>query len=669
MSEPKTSRTTTLIATAGHVDHGKTSLVRSLTGIDTDRLPEEKAREISIECGFAHATIDGESLTFVDVPGHERFIRQMVGGVSGMDAALLVIAADDGPMPQTLEHLDICTFVGIPNLVVALTRADLVEAEWLELMLLEVQSLLETSPWPDAIIVPCSSVTGLNIDRVGQALADLSRRGDEGARRRRRSRPFAMPIDRVFSLPGFGTVVTGTSLAGEIRPGDAVIIAPPGQSDDGTTRVRNVERQGEHVEVGGPAERLALNLVDIPKDTIARGAMAFSPGSVRVTRVLEVWLHAGATLSHPLKRGQTLTIQAGLATADARVFPLSGSAFAPGEAGPAELRLDRGLPSINGMPFVLRGFERLPGRGLTVAGGIITDGRDRPAPSRAHLDRAAYASAFVRSEAGAVVEALLKDAGPVGFEVEALRAVLASMPRPLELHKSLDDVLVVDGWAYAPAAIASFVATLVGFIETFHRDWPGEIGFPSAELEARVAPLIEGPCPNPEGFARLIGHSLAVGAIARRDAHIARPDFVLVTPAMEATRQETLSLILRDAGLMPPWRDSLAEAIAAAAGLPLVSAERYVQHGLRSGEFVRVETDLIYHRSAIEQLLRLLDGHLASTPELTIGDLKELTGASRKWTMPLVAWLDKERYTTRKGEVRTRHPRWSGPFLPSASEA
>jgi selenocysteine-specific elongation factor len=588
------------LATAGHVDHGKTALVRALTGVDTDRLPEERRRGISITCGYAPLALDGVNLAIIDVPGHERFIRAMVGGVGGVDAVMLVVAADEGVMPQTREHLAVCRFLGIPRLVVALTRCDLVDDAWRDLAAADVAETLAGTPWASAPIIACSAITGAGLERLRLALGEALARAAETARAAR-SAPFAMPVDRVFTIAGFGTVVTGTCLAGEVAVGDTVALTHAGGRVV-RSRVRGLERHGERVERGGAGERLALNLPELGRSDAAPGAIASLPEGARAVRHLEALLTLDAAAPRALKAGDELLAQIGLVTGLARLTPLSPKVVEPGERGVVALRLETPTPWFPGVPLILRGFERLPRAGLTLAGGRALRAPDRPTPAP---KREAVVQAITAMAQGDAVEAIGRLVTLSGAEGLALDTLRHALPASL-------------------GGLSGPLSRLPAGLEV-----AGEV----------VRPRRVEPAPEPPREAR--------ESAEQRDT----------------TDLTALTALLCEHGLTPPWRDELPAALAARAGAPTRNVEPLVARGLRSGALVRVTPELIYAAEALARLQQAVIGHLRAArargaPEtLTVTDLKELAGATRRWALPLLGWLDRERVTVRDGDVRRLHPR------------
>ena len=351
-----------IIGTAGHVDHGKTALVKALTGVDTDRLAEEKRRGLTIELGFARLDFpDGSCAGVVDVPGHEKFIKNMLAGAGGIDLAMLVVAADEGVMPQTVEHLDILSLLGVRSGLVVLTKCDLVGDDWRALVRADVAARTEGTFLAGCPVVEVSSVTGQGIADLRRSLYALARQTEEKNIRA----PFRLPIDRVFSVDGFGTVVTGTVIEGAVRLGDEVELAPSGVC----ARVRGLQVHGQRVDAAYAGQRAALNLADLKREGIRRGDAAVKRGSVRPTLLLDVRLRCLRDAARGIENGSRVHLCHGASVQLARVVLLDADRLAPGESGLAQLRLTEPIAAKKGDRFVLRFYSPLE----TIGGGVVLD--------------------------------------------------------------------------------------------------------------------------------------------------------------------------------------------------------------------------------------------------------------------------------------------------------
>ncbi|HLM47462.1 MAG TPA: selenocysteine-specific translation elongation factor, partial [Myxococcaceae bacterium] len=430
-----------IIGTAGHIDHGKTSLVKALTGIDTDRLKEEKRRGITLELGFAHLQLDDGTLAgVVDVPGHERFVKAMAAGAGGVDLAVLVVASDEGVMPQTREHLDICRLLGVKAGVIALTKSDLLAelgAEWRALVEADLASLVAGTFLEGAPVVPVSSRTGAGLPELRAALTraakNLPSRPSEG--------PAFLPVDRAFTIKGFGTVVTGTLLSGTFAVEDAVSLLP---GLPGPLRVRGLQMHGEAAQKVTAGQRTAVNLTGVEPEAIARGMVLVKAGEVPETRMLDVELSLLPAAETALPRRRKLLLHLGTAQVEATVALLDLEKLEPGETALAQLRLSEPMAALPGQRFILRGSKVLPGRGATVAGGRVLS----ITPPRRRKGGAEVVAPLLEADPGGQVAWLLRQSGYRGLTPQELFARSALAPkvlsRALELLGARGTALLVD---------------------------------------------------------------------------------------------------------------------------------------------------------------------------------------------------------------------------------
>jgi selenocysteine-specific elongation factor len=643
-------RKSLLLGTAGHVDHGKTSLVRALTGSDTDRLPEEKARGITIELGFAHLALpDGIVLGVVDVPGHERFVRHMLMGASGMDLVLLVVAADEGVMPQTREHLDICGLLGARAGVVALTKIDRVDGDLAALAAEEVRQGLAGSALAGAPIVPVSSVTGAGLPELRAAIAEVARglegRSDTGSLR--------LPVDRVFTLKGLGTVVTGTLASGRLSAGEALVAIPGGAA----ATARSLQVHGGARDEAAAGERVAANLAGTPREALGRGDVLVRPGEVLGSTVVDVELAWLAVAGRPLRRPEKVLCHALATQESAVVVPLGPPGVEPGARGLAQLHLGRPVALVPGDRFVLRGFRVLPGHGTTLGGGRVLR---VAAPKRRRADAGAVtwllALAAASPERRAALE--IEAAGAAGLDAGGLGARLGlrrdqavalaqaatrgRSPRP----GAADVVALGDGVFVARAILDELAAAAERRLRAFHA------ANPQAPGESRES-LKVGLGRRPEGlgdrvFAALLerltaaercrveGEHVRLGSFRPRSADGVDPDV------------KKLRGLFGAAGLAPPWLDEVGRV----SGLREPAVRAALDILLRRGELVRVRSDLYFARAAVDELAGRLQAFLAERGQITAQEWKALTGQSRKYAIPLAEHFDATKLTLRVGEIR-----------------
>jgi selenocysteine-specific elongation factor len=641
-----------VIGTAGHVDHGKTALVKALTGIDTDRLAEEKRRGITIELGFAHLAlpalgrVQGVAVGVVDVPGHERFVRAMAAGAGGVDLVMLVIAADEGVMPQTREHLDICRLLGAPRGLVAVTKADLLPglgAGWLELLETEIRELVRGTFLEGCPILPVSAVTGAGLDELRQALARLAAEVPE----RPADGPLFLPLDRAFSLRGFGTVVTGTLLSGSIGDGDPVALLPSPSREP--LRVRSVQVHGEPVQRAQAGQRTAVNLPGVDAGAIGRGEVLVQPGVVPPSAILDVELTLLAVAPRPLRHRARLLLHLGTAQVGATVAFVDRGELAPGQTAPAQLRLAAATAALPGQRFILRGFTALEGRGRTLAGGrvlAVAAARRR----RGRPESIAALSALGSPEADPRVAAVLEAAGPAGLDLLALSGRTALSPRSLqgslERLSARGEALLFDrerrAWASGPVA-RGLVRRMAVAVATFHRDHPLAAGMGREELRGRLPPTVD-----PRLFQRLLAAAAERGELVVEGEAVRLREHLAASSGTGSAQRERLAAVLAEAGLTPP---ALGE-LPGRAGATAEEVKALLKLLVAEGRAVRVSAELYFDAAALAGLEARLVAFLGERQTITTQEFKELVGATRKHVIPLAEHFDREKVTLRVGEHR-----------------
>ena len=627
-----------ILGTAGHIDHGKTSLVKALTGIDTDRLKEEKARGITIELGFAHLELPG-GLRFgiVDVPGHERFVRAMVAGVGGMDLVLLVIAADEGIMPQTREHLEICQLLGVKRGIVVLTKKDMVEPDWLDLVTEEVREYLAGSFLAEAPIVAVSSRSGDGIDQLKVELARLAGEIEQ----KRLDSPFRLPVDRVFTVTGFGTVVTGTLLSGGISVGDEVEILPSGIS----CRVRGVQSFGAKVDRGGAGERLAVNLQGVDHSEVERGDVVVPKGLYRPTSAVDVRLNYLASAQKELKHRATVRLHSATYEVPAKLILFDRDTLKPGESAYAQLRLARPVLLLPGDPFVVRTYSPQ----ATLGGGTVLD----PAPPRRRRRSAEALELLAAAESGGdqdrirllvessllsgiSVQEMVNRSGMSAKRIEAALAPLLSSGAVLQVLKEPRVFLAKD-------AFAALKQMLSGELRDYLAENPMQEGIGKEELKSRIPKRSD---------ARFFGPLLASmekDGAALSDREIVRlPGRKAGVTRDQADLQSLLAEALTKGWGEPPTLKELCQALNC-------TEKQLLDHAnllCREGRVVKVKGDIFYAPGAVDEIREKLVSYMREKGEITPSDFRDLTGLSRKFMIPLLEYFDQERLTIRMGDKR-----------------
>ena len=632
-----------VVGTAGHIDHGKSALVLALTGTDPDRLKEEKARGITIDLGFAHQTIDGISFAFVDVPGHERFVKNMLAGVGGIDVVVLIVAADESVMPQTREHFDICRLLHVPVGIVALTKVDLVDADMLELARMEVRELIAGSFLDGAPIVPVSAKTGEGLDALRAALSDVTRR----AHGRAPEGPARLPIDRVFSMKGFGTVVTGTLVSGRLGVDADLAVAPGGRR----VKVRGLQVHGEKRSEAVAGQRTAINLAGVEVEEVSRGQALVTPGAFEETRLADAVLELlpGAK---PLKHGARVRFHQGTAEIMGRVA-LIGPASDPIPAGGrafVRLRLEAPAVLARGDRYILRAYSPP----VTIAGGLILD----PRPPRTAIRTAAALARCARlqfdpgTEDRAVTEqravaVMLEDAGAAGLSLAAMTSRAGVDPeqvtaRTHALVTAKQAVRAGDGLV-SDAIYTRLKDGVVTTLAGHHKKQPLSEGMPREELREHLFARGQAAV-----FDRALADLSSAGTIFVKDRVALATHRVELTPEEERARA-AVDRAYRDGGLTPPD----AATIAAAAGTPAPVVDRVLKLLQRQKTLVKIDA-LLFHEEALKRLktemTALKTGEGAA--RIDVATFKERFGVSRKFAIPLLEYLDRERVTRRVGESR-----------------
>ena len=640
-----------IIGTAGHIDHGKTTLVGKLTGIQTDRLKEEQERGISIELGFAYLDVPGGlRCGIVDVPGHERFVRQMIAGATGIDLVLLVIAADEGVMQQTREHLDICRLLGIRRGVVVLTKVDLVDAEWLELVESDVGDFVRGTFLEGAPILHFSAVRPEALPAFRAALDAIIRDVDATAVHRSGTEPLRLPVDRVFTMRGFGTVVTGTVSSGRLRIGDSVAILPAGER----CKVRGIESHNQAVQEVGVGRRAAVNLQGVEKEAVSRGDVVTHAGVLAASRMVDVDLLLLPHVPHPVASQSKALIHVGTSQVTGTIILLDREELLPGETAPVQLRLDDHVVALGGDHAVIRGFELLESYGKTLGGGVIR----HPVPRKhrrgqpevlAALDalrsgdrrRMAEHTVLLAGHAGATVSEVQQ---VVALSAEDAGSVLAELGAEGVVHPYVQDG-VARYVHHTP--FDELLTRAMATLDDYHAKYAHRAGIPREELRSQVRADLP-----PKYFAELIGVLQGRGDLELVGQHLRRRGFTAtLTPALDRLRGEVLARFTA-AGLEPPSPSEVADALFAASGAGPEDVREMTDLLVAEGRLCRVQETLVFAAEHIATMEDKVLGYLRAHGEISTPQLKEITGTTRKYTVPLGEHLDAKKLTIRVGDVR-----------------
>jgi selenocysteine-specific elongation factor len=625
-----------IVGTAGHIDHGKSSLVEVLTGTNPDRLEEEKRRGITLDLGFAFLELEGVRLGLVDVPGHERFVRNMLAGAGAIDLVLLVIAADEGIKPQTREHFEICRLLGIPRGIIAITKSDLVDSDTLGLVRLEIEEFVRGSFLESAPIVPVSARSGAGLDELKHVL----QRAAQAVAAKDATQNFRLPIDRSFAMKGFGTVVTGTLISGAVKLEDEVELYPTRKR----LRVRGLHSGGKQIERAVAGQRTAVNLAGIEHEEITRGMVLAPVGLFEATQRVD----ARVTLlgsAPPLKNRARVHFHQGTAEAIAEVILLKdGGELAAGGSAFAQLRLDKPLLLLRGDRFILRRFSPV----VTIGGGTVLDAR-APRHKREDAAVAPFLDVLEHGTRDEILGALVETA-PRGVtlpEIVARTGWIESETRAAAAKLAAAKRVRILGGApivVAPAqAVTACAAAIRNAVETFHRANRLLPGIPKQELRARA------------GRARVEMFEAALGDLVAARALVVTGDLVgqagrEISLSTEETRaKELIEREFENAGLtVPDFASVLAKLPVDAA-----RAQKILQILLREKVLVKISSDLVFHRSTLLKLREMLAKYRKERgARLPITVFKELTGITRKYAIPLLEHLDREQVTRRAGDER-----------------
>jgi selenocysteine-specific elongation factor len=604
------------VGTAGHIDHGKSTLITALTGIDPDRLAEEKRRGMTIDLGFAHMVLpSGREIGIVDVPGHARFMRNMLAGAHGLDAVLLVVAADEGVMPQTREHLEIVDLLEVRRGIVVLSKADLVDEPWLELVTAEVRETIAVTALAGADVIPVSATSGLGLPRLVSALDALL---DGAAPRPDLGRP-RLPVDRVFTMSGFGTVVTGTLADGTLNVGDELEVVPHGR----LARIRGLQRHNQSVQSASPGTRVAVNLTGVDKSDIARGDVLSPLETLQSTRRVDAQVRVLESAPRALRHGSEVLLHTGTVEVGARVIVLSADAVEPGSEAWVQLYLERSIAAAAGDRFVLR----IPSPAVTVAGGRFVDVAPRKHPRH---DSAVSESLERRAAGAGLQEELHKYSRGV--------SVAALMKATMSSQSDIDglDARRLGDWVMANEAWSSVAERATIEVAAYHVAHPLRAGMAREELRNRLRL-------HQSSFPAALAALVADGRLEDRQGAIATPGHRVAIDASDGPARQLLELLGRDP-FAPP---SLPEAMQLTGAGPEV-----VRALAQRGSIVRLSDDIAFTQEGYANAVGIVKELIATTGSVTVAQLRDRMGASRRPVLALLEHLDGAKVTRRVGDQR-----------------
>ena len=625
-----------IVATAGHIDHGKTTLVKALTGVDTDRLPEEKARGISIDLGFAYwKTGGGDTIGFVDVPGHERFIRNMLAGVCGIDYVMLIVAADDGVMPQTVEHLHIVDLLNVTRGIAVITKTDRVAPERVAEVAADVKNLLATTRLASIPVLPVSATRGDGINTLHDALALAAK---AHARHEHSGRHFRYAIDRAFTAAGSGTVVTGTVFNGAVEVGNKLVLSPSGIE----VRVRALQKQGRPAQQATAGERCALNLSGVDLDQVSRGDWVVSPAVHAPTLRIDVRLQLLASEPRPLKHWTPVHLHLGTADITARIAIRRGASVAPGGSALVQLIADRPLVALHGDRFIVRDQSAV----RTIGGGSVVD--PYPPESRRHTQaRAAQLAALEHSEPGAALVALLA-CSPAGVELAQFERAFNLTPDRIEALVRECGAAIIDKdrhVALPSATVNALKPRVIDALTRFHRDSPQALGAEVETLRETLAPALA-----TSTFVALLRHFADERSIEISGSSARLPQHVATANPADEKMWQTVKPVLDAAGFKVPTLRELT------AGTQIKEAmlKDFLHRKSRTGDVIRVATDRFYPRATLAQLAAIAQVAASAAPDgqFTPAQYRDRTGIGRGLAMEILECLDRLGITQRLGDVR-----------------
>ena len=625
-----------IVGTAGHIDHGKSTLIEALTGTHPDRLEEEKRRGITIDLGFAFLEEDGVRFGFVDVPGHERFVKNMLAGTSGIDLVLLVIAADEAIKPQTREHFEICRLLGVKRGVIAVTKTDSVDSDTVELVRLEVEDFVKGSFLQGAPILPVSAKTGSGLAELKKALQEEARKIAE----KQVERYFRLPIDRSFAVKGFGTVVTGTLISGQVSTGDEVELLPERK----LLRVRGLQSGGKTVKRAHAGQRTAVNLAGIDYGKVERGMVLAAPNRFGKTRRIDARLELLASAA-PLKNQARAHFHAGTAETIAAIHLYERPELLPGESALVQLRLLDDVMVVRSDRFIVRQFSPV----MTIGGGEVLDPLARR-PSRKDTGRVQF---LQKVECGSREEILLamlernilgigmQDVLPrMGWLEEEVRVAADKLAKAGSIRIIDAEPLLL----LTTPVFQEIVKKVLLRIEAFHKENPLLPGIPREELRVAVGRRV-----RPEAFRAALEELAKQNRVALQGELVKKPGTEITLTAEEVRAKEQIEQAFAKAGLAAP----AVKEVLGALKIDSRHAEKILQILLREKVLVRVSPELIFHRSALEKLPGLLQTYKKSKGDrIGVPTFKELTGITRKYAIPLLEYLDRQRLTRRMGDER-----------------
>jgi selenocysteine-specific elongation factor len=627
-----------ILGTAGHIDHGKTSLIKAITGTDTDRLKEEKERGITIELGFAALDLPGgQHLGIVDVPGHEKFVKNMVAGATGIDIVAMVIGADEGVMPQTREHMEICTLLGIRHGLIVMTKTDLVEEEWLELALEDIREFSQGTFLEDAPILPVSSVTGEGIPELISALDEIA----GNIPQRPPSSLFRLPIDRVFTMKGFGTVITGTIVSGKINVGETIMVYPT----EITSKVRGIQVHNQSAETAEAGMRTAINFQGLDKAAVQRGEVLSTPGALVASYMVDVSFHYLASNKKPLKNRTLIRFHTGTSEKMGYLILLDQEELPPGQTIVAQLRLDSAVAIVKDDRFVVRSYSPV----RTIGGGQVIN----PIPQkhkRLRQDVVEELQQLTDDDPEAIISQHIQQAGFGGVSFSHLKIMTNLTDKQLDTalqhllsQKTITQTDKDNRIFLHQTTFDKIIQSTAEYLGSYHSGNPLKAGMSKEELKSKFPQLSD-----PKVFNLILNQMIKSGQITQEENTVRLSDHRVSLGADQADIRKKMLDIYQKGGLQPPYFREVPGMLDADPS----HTKEVLMLLVEEGHIVKTKDDLYFHVTAVTELKNRLVDFLKSNEEITTPQFKEMTAASRKYVIPLIEYFDACKVTLRVGDSR-----------------
>ena len=627
-----------ILGTAGHIDHGKTTLIKALTGTDTDRLKEEKLRGITIELGFASLDLpSGQHIGIVDVPGHEKFVKNMVAGATGIDIVVMVIAADEGVMPQTREHMEICTVLGVKYGFVVLTKTDLVDEEWLELAMEDVKDFIRGTFLEDTPIIPVSSTTGQGIPYFIDTLDKLSAKIPD----RTSSGLFRLPVDRVFTMKGFGTVITGSLISGHIQVGDTIMIYPSGI----TSKVRGIQVHNQSVNEAEAGMRTAINFQGLEKASVNRGNILANPGALTTGYMADVSLNFLSSNSKPAKNRMLVRFHTGTSEVLGNLILLDKEELNPGETTVAQLRLDSPVALVKDDRFVLRSYSPV----RTIGGGYILN----PIPQKHKRFKPEIVKGLKgleNSNSEEIISYHVAESDYMGLSFSNLKLMTNSPEKQLDsviqglLSKKF--IIQIDREKKIYIHKNTFDRLSKNIKDTlggYHKTNPLKAGMPREELKTKFPPDM-----NSKLFSLIINQMIKSEDISAEEETVRLADHKVSLGTDQTDIKKKIVETYKKSGLTPPYFRELTKTL----DVDAARANDVLMLLVDEGIIIKTKEDLYFHTDAVKDLQNKLVDFLTLNGEITTPQFKDMTSVSRKFVIPLIEYFDSKKVTLRIGDIR-----------------